>query len=54
VGLVDLLASEFGSPVDVFDPFRKIAKTGRAIGADLAGPAFAVAVGLAMREEGDR
>ena len=54
VGLVDLLASEFAAPVDVFDPFRKIAKSGRSIGADIAGPAFAVAVGLAMRQEGDR
>jgi type IV pilus assembly protein PilM len=54
VGLVDLLASEFGAPVDVFDPFRKITRPSRAIGADLAGPAYAVAVGLAMREEGDR
>jgi type IV pilus assembly protein PilM len=54
VGLVDLLASEFGSPVDVFDPFRRIAKPGRAIGAELAGPAYAIAVGLAMRQERDR
>jgi type IV pilus assembly protein PilM len=54
VGLVDMLGSEFGAPVDVFDPFRKIAKSGRSIGADIAGPAFAVAVGLAMRQEGDR
>ena len=54
VGLVDLLASEFGAPVDVFDPFRRVARPSRAIGADVAGPAYAVAVGLAMREEGDR
>jgi type IV pilus assembly protein PilM len=54
VGLVDLLASEFATPVDVFDPFRKVTRPGRAIGADLAGPAFAVAVGLALRDEGDR
>ena len=54
VGLVDLLASEFGAPVDVFDPFRRISRPSRAIGADLAGPAYAVAVGLAMRHEGDR
>lgn len=54
VGLVDLLASEFGAPVDVFDPFRRVAKPARAIGADLAGPSYAVAVGLAMRNEGDR
>jgi type IV pilus assembly protein PilM len=54
VGLVDLLASEFGAPVDVFDPFRRVARPARAIGADLAGPSYAVAVGLAMRDEGDR
>ena len=54
VGLVDLLSSEFGAPVDVFDPFRRIAKPARAIGADVSGPAYAVAVGLAMRQEGDR
>ncbi len=54
VGLVDLLASEFGAPVDVFDPFRRIARPARAIGADVSGPAYAVAVGLAMRQERDR
>jgi type IV pilus assembly protein PilM len=54
VGLVDLLASEFGAPVDVFDPFRRVARTGRSTGADAVGPGFAVAVGLAMRKEGDR
>ena len=54
VGLVEQLASEFAAPVDVFDPFRKITRPSRAIGADLAGPAYAVAVGLAMRDEGDR
>jgi type IV pilus assembly protein PilM len=54
VGLVDLLASEFGAPVDVFDPFRRINKSGKAVGADTVGPAYAVAVGLAMRKEGDR
>jgi type IV pilus assembly protein PilM len=54
VGLVDLLASEFGAPVDVFDPFRRVNKPSRAIGADVTGPGYAVAVGLAMRSEGDR
>jgi type IV pilus assembly protein PilM len=54
VGLVDLLASEFGAPVDVFDPFRKVTRTSRTLGGDVAGPGFAVAVGLAMRQEGDR
>jgi type IV pilus assembly protein PilM len=54
VGLVDLLASEFGAPVDVFDPFRRVTRPSKAIGAEAAGPAYAVAVGLAMRQEGDR
>jgi Tfp pilus assembly PilM family ATPase len=54
VGLVDLLASEFDAPVDVFDPFRRVSRSSRTIGADAAGPAYAVAVGLAMRQEGDR
>jgi type IV pilus assembly protein PilM len=54
VGLVDLFASEFGAPVDVFDPFRRVARSARSGGADASGPAYAVAVGLAMRHEGDR
>jgi type IV pilus assembly protein PilM len=54
VGLVDLLATEFGAPVDVFDPFRRVSRSSRAIGADSTGPSYAVAVGLAMREQGDR
>jgi type IV pilus assembly protein PilM len=54
VGLVDLLASEFGAPVDVFDPFRRVTRSGRAVGVETVGPSFAVAVGLAMRKEGDR
>lgn len=54
VGLVDLLASEFGAPVDVFDPFRRVTRSARSTGADAVGPSYAVAVGLAMRKEGDR
>ncbi|MEO7191435.1 MAG: type IV pilus assembly protein PilM [Vicinamibacterales bacterium] len=54
VGLVDLLAAEFGATVEVFDPFRRVAKSNRAPGAEAAGPSYAVAVGLAMRQEGDR
>jgi type IV pilus assembly protein PilM len=53
-GLVDLLTAEFGAPVDVFDPFRKVARPKGAVGAEAAGPAYAVAVGLALRREGDR
>ncbi len=54
VGLVDQFASEFGAPVDVFDPFRRVSRSSRTTGADAAGPSYAVAVGLAMRSEGDR
>jgi len=54
IGLVDLLASEFGAPVDVFDPFRRVTRPSKALGAEATGPAYAVAVGLAMRQEGDR
>jgi type IV pilus assembly protein PilM len=52
-GLADLLTAEFGATVDVLDPFRRVA---RASGLDFEGgaPAYAVAVGLAMRREGDR
>jgi len=54
VGLVDLLGAEFGAPVEVFDPFRRVTRPSRGVGADAAGPSYAVAVGLAMRQEGDR
>ncbi len=53
-GLVEMLAAEFSAPVDVFDPFRRITRPKNAVGADVTGPAYAVAVGLAMRREGDR
>ncbi len=53
-GLVDLLASEFSAPVDVFDPFRRIAKPKHLAAIEASGPAYAVAVGLAMRREFDR
>jgi len=50
-GLRGLLASELETDVDVCDPFRHIT---RPTGTDVDGPAFAVAVGLALRREGDR
>jgi type IV pilus assembly protein PilM len=53
-GLIDLLTTEFDAPVDVFDPFRKITRAKGAIGGDVAGPAYSIAVGLALRTEGDR
>jgi type IV pilus assembly protein PilM len=54
VGLVDMLTNEFSAPVDVFDPFRRVTRPSRSTGADAVGPAYAVAVGLAMRQENDR
>lgn len=53
-GLRTLLATEFEAEVEVLDPFRRIARSPRVIGADVDGPAFSVAVGLALRREGDR
>lgn len=50
-GLTDLLSAEFDAPVEIFDPFHTIDRRrhDRGVGG-VAGPAFAVAVGLAMRE----
>ena len=53
-GLSDLLAAEFNAPVDVFDPFRRVIRPKKVKGIAPSGPAYAVAVGLAMRREGDR
>jgi type IV pilus assembly protein PilM len=52
-GLADLLGTEFDTPVEVFDPFRRIARSRRSpVGhGDGPGPEYAVAVGLAMRQE---
>ncbi len=53
-GLRHLLAAELDVEVEIVDPFRQIDRPARAIGADVDGPAYAVAVGLALRREGDR
>ena len=53
-GLTNLLATEFGATVEVFDPFRRIARRKNTAGREDPGAAYAVAVGLAMRREGDR
>ncbi len=53
-GLRGLLAAELETEVDVADPFRQITRSGRAAGIEAEGPAYAVAVGLALRREGDR
>jgi type IV pilus assembly protein PilM len=56
-GFGEMLADRFGTPVERFDPFRKIQIDGRKFGyehlADVA-PVSAVAVGLALRRAGDR
>ena len=52
-GLSAQLGAEFEAPVEVFDPFLKIARGGRRPSAiDGTGPSYAVAVGLAMRQDG--
>lgn len=52
-GLMVLLENELEGPVEILDPFLKISRAGRrAPAVDGAGPAYAVAVGLAMREDG--
>lgn len=53
-GLRHLLAAELEVEVDIADPFRHITRPTRVVGGDVDGPAYAVAVGLALRREGDR
>jgi type IV pilus assembly protein PilM len=53
-GLAELLAAEFNAPVDTLDPFRRVIRPKKVKGIAPSGPAYAVAVGLAMRREGDR
>ena len=50
--LSDLLGVEFDAPVEIFDPFRMIERRRGVEAGGVAGPSFAVAVGLAMREGG--
>ena len=55
-GFVETLAERFGLPVEPLDPFRRIPLDAAALGvaADHVGPTSVVAVGLALRREGDR
>jgi type IV pilus assembly protein PilM len=53
-GLSALLDQEFNTAVELMDPFKLVTRSSRAVGAELDGPAYSVAVGLAMRREGDR
>ena len=52
-GLSSRLAAEFGAHVEAFDPRRRIRTSAASRGADLVGPPFALAVGLALRRKGD-
>ena len=53
-GLSVLLDNEFNTAVEWLDPFKLVTRPGGAVGAELDGPSYSVAVGLAMRREGDR
>ena len=55
-GFTEMLTERFESPVELFDPFRKIGFDAKKMGTDTAdaGSTAAVAVGLALRRVGDR
>jgi type IV pilus assembly protein PilM len=56
-GFLDMLAERFNAPVELFDPFKKVAFDAKKFKLDAAedvGPTVAVAVGLALRRAGDR
>ena len=55
-GFVSALSDRFGLPVEPLDPFRRITLDAAALGvvADQVAPTSVVAVGLALRREGDR
>jgi type IV pilus assembly protein PilM len=56
-GFETALAERFNTPVEKFDPFKKISFEPHKLGIDDpegVGPAAAVAVGLALRRVGDR
>jgi type IV pilus assembly protein PilM len=56
-GFTEMLSERFESPVEPFDPFKKVGFETKKLGADSAAelaPTVAVAVGLALRRAGDR
>ncbi len=56
-GFAEALQERFGTPVEMFDPFRKVTLDGKKYSADqraTIAPTAAVAVGLALRRAGDR
>jgi Tfp pilus assembly PilM family ATPase len=52
--LSELLGAAFSIPVSLFDPFRKVRRPGQIDGRAALGPAYAVAIGLALHGERDR
>jgi type IV pilus assembly protein PilM len=56
-GFMELLTERFDAPVEMFDPFRKVAFDARRLAVespDRIAPTAAVAVGLALRKAGER
>jgi len=55
-GFMQALEERFNAPVEMFDPFKKIACDAQQLGVDVQQLAStgAVAVGLALRKAGDR
>jgi type IV pilus assembly protein PilM len=55
-GFFNALSSRFGLPVEPLDPFRRVAFDANKLGvaANEAAPTAVIAVGLALRREGDR
>jgi type IV pilus assembly protein PilM len=56
-GFADALQDRFGTPVEMFDPFRKVALDAKKYSPDqreTIAPTAAVAIGLALRRAGDR
>ena len=53
-GLREMLEAELAVPVHVLDPFRKVSRSTASACHEASSPAYAVAVGLAMRRRGDR
>jgi type IV pilus assembly protein PilM len=55
-GFIEMLGERFDAPVEVFEPFRRVAFDARKLGGDAGeiGATAAVALGLALRRMGDR
>jgi type IV pilus assembly protein PilM len=56
-GFVEMLTERFEAPVDVFDPFKKVAFDAKKFNVNAAeevGPTVAVAVGLALRRVNEK